>query len=356
MVHVAALDSLRAIAALLVFAQHFSQQYKFAADEKWVARAVDTLGSFGVAVFFILSGFLIHSGAMIERGNNGSIFWGNYFWRRASRILPGYYIALIVCAIVVQFWQSELMLKTDWLGVLVHFLLLSSFVPGENVTVSGVFWTVVVECHFYAFYAVMWFFAGGGNLSRVVSYCVVGSIAFFLFVSIFVPAGPLRSLLQATAPALLWKWCLGVLLAEAKYSSRLPVLRRIFSQEFLVIPAILMIFGGCLLSNPSVEVNYKRFVLALGCFALVGVCIFSKLGSRRNRFLEWTGGISYSIYLWHPLALLLTLHMSALEGGRALVVAVVLTYIFAWVSHALIEQPGMAYGRRRVRSEVAFGG
>jgi peptidoglycan/LPS O-acetylase OafA/YrhL len=79
-----ALTALRFIAALLVFLFHFPPQIGFLevlADE----------GHVGVGVFFVLSGFLITL-RYADPVARGEVRLGEYFLRRAARILPLYYV------------------------------------------------------------------------------------------------------------------------------------------------------------------------------------------------------------------------------------------------------------------------
>src|SRR6476659_10206161 len=69
------LDGLRAIAILAVLITHFSHQ------------KVLIGGYLGVDLFFVLSGFLITS-LLISEERAGGVALGNFYARRALRILP----------------------------------------------------------------------------------------------------------------------------------------------------------------------------------------------------------------------------------------------------------------------------
>ncbi|WP_217808201.1 acyltransferase family protein, partial [Oceanibacterium hippocampi] len=84
------LDSLRALAALGVFMQHF-----LAEDNLF--RSTLPMGDLGVRLFFVLSGFLItglllQGRDQIERGvASGTTVARNFFARRALRLFPIYF-------------------------------------------------------------------------------------------------------------------------------------------------------------------------------------------------------------------------------------------------------------------------
>ena len=92
------LDSLRAIAALGVLVSH-AAFLSGAARRHWWGAATSN-GNLGVAVFFILSGFLLYR-PLINAQLNGAprTRLRDYVRRRLLRIVPAYWLALTVLAI-----------------------------------------------------------------------------------------------------------------------------------------------------------------------------------------------------------------------------------------------------------------
>ncbi|HET7017347.1 MAG TPA: acyltransferase family protein [Streptosporangiaceae bacterium] len=77
------LDGLRALAVLAVIAYH--EQFGWAPG-----------GNFGVGVFFTLSGFLITSILLEQQAKRGKILLGDFWLRRARRLLPALFVMLAV--------------------------------------------------------------------------------------------------------------------------------------------------------------------------------------------------------------------------------------------------------------------
>src|SRR6201986_23429 len=89
-----ALDGVRAVAVALVLADH---------------GGIPGVGGgfLGVDVFFVLSGFLITSLLLDELGRSGRIDLGDFWIRRARRLLPALVLMVLTVAVGRQFFSPE---------------------------------------------------------------------------------------------------------------------------------------------------------------------------------------------------------------------------------------------------------
>jgi peptidoglycan/LPS O-acetylase OafA/YrhL len=91
------LDGVRAIAALSVVVVHVSDRSGFSRHQ--IAGALTARLNVGVALFFVLSGFLLYRPFVAARIDGlPTTTVAHYLRRRALRILPGYWVALAVTA------------------------------------------------------------------------------------------------------------------------------------------------------------------------------------------------------------------------------------------------------------------
>jgi peptidoglycan/LPS O-acetylase OafA/YrhL len=132
-----ALTSLRFVAALLVFLFHFEPE-----GSLW--QIVASQGHVGVNIFFVLSGFLIAL-RYADGFAQGRIRLGEYFIRRAARILPLYY-AVLFLSLALGRGEPPLSLA------LLPELTLTQALFGESVNhlVIPTSWSLTVEECFYA--------------------------------------------------------------------------------------------------------------------------------------------------------------------------------------------------------------
>ena len=90
------IDPMRAIAALCVFAGHtVTGVYAFSAHPTlflWAAQ----LAYEGVAIFFLISGFLLYRPFLTARREGRRLRLGSYAKRRFLRIAPAYWVALSI--------------------------------------------------------------------------------------------------------------------------------------------------------------------------------------------------------------------------------------------------------------------
>ena len=343
--HLRSLDIVRGLAALAVFIAHFAQQFLPMNELGWGARAFSLLGVIGVAIFFVLSGFLIHMGASRELASKGKINWRQYGRRRFLRIYPAYLAALVGYALLVLHMQSNMVDTVTIKGLVTHLLLISSFFPTEFHGISGIFWTVIVECHFYLIYPLVFQLIHKLKPIRFFTLAWLIGILFFVASSALTQAGETRMMLQMTAPALFWKWALGIVLAEICINNSLFELQRYFKHSWLALPTLVLIFAGTLTRLPAVELNYSRFILPFLCFIFLSIVIFSSLRKWRSKLGEWLGDVSYSVYLWHPLCLAVIATWPLPSLALNLCASVALTAAAAVLSHQFIEKPFMRLGK-----------
>lgn len=141
------LDGIRAIAILWVIAYHttffYIVPYQFVAA--WPQRLA-MVGDLGVDVFFVLSGFLISSILLSELEKSGTIAIRRFYFRRALRILPAYYVALAGWAAIGMPAALGYAMPRSYIWA--NILYINNYLPYLH-QFMNLSWSLAIEEHFY---------------------------------------------------------------------------------------------------------------------------------------------------------------------------------------------------------------
>jgi peptidoglycan/LPS O-acetylase OafA/YrhL len=151
--HLPVLDGVRGLAVLMVLLLHFVGSMLPTTLAERVIVGVTNYGSYGVELFFVLSGFLI-TGILYDARNKPNYF-RNFYMRRLLRIFPLYYGVL-----ALVFWVAPLVppLRGPTLDYLVDrqawaWLYAVNFYIAKHgewsLSYLDHFWSLSIEEHFY---------------------------------------------------------------------------------------------------------------------------------------------------------------------------------------------------------------
>ncbi|GAB3438373.1 acyltransferase family protein [Actinophytocola sediminis] len=159
------LDLLRALASCLVFYTHIATWYRFKQDPMPVSGVIDEyviaplhlnkeLGFIGVALFFVISGFVMAHVATKERA-------GEFAVKRLMRILPSLIVGVLLAWVLVNVGVYSIPGGATSVGaddLLANMFLLNFFIDGYSPLV-GVAWTLVTQLSVYLMIgALLWAF------------------------------------------------------------------------------------------------------------------------------------------------------------------------------------------------------
>lgn len=374
------LESLRAVAAISVLLGH-----AYALGPDGVPLASATLhGSLlasstsGVWLFFALSGFVI-SRPYVRALLSGEPLpgWSSYAVRRAARIFPLYWLALVITIVTLGTRGAS------WWQLGFHVGLLHNLVPGRQGEIVFAAWTLTLEVLFYAFVpavAVLLRRRSSGprtpaQLTRLVLLVWAGSVAFGLLGAVVHDLDGEPSLfLRQLFPAMLGAFCPGILLAVAEASGNgsarrfLDGVRRHRGPAAALVALLLVVAVATAWVEPGSSVDAVRrwlvvltlgrqvFVVAFGLLLAVAITTPEWRGAGA-RLGAWLGRLSYGIYLLHAVALYwLERHPRFIvrpeSGWSAYLVHVVqlgaIALFLAWCSWHLLERPAMRAATRRL--------
>jgi len=353
--HVDALDGIRAVAvaAVLCFHQGLS----------WAPG-----GFLGVEAFFVLSGFLITSLLLTEWSGSGRISLGNFWGRRARRLLPALFCVVVACAIYERLAGPTGAVPDFGADVLATALYVANW--HQIWTGSGYFaqtglvsplqhtWSLAIEEQFYLIWPLV--LLGLLKLTRSVrllfGITVIGAVASAVEMAVlYGPQGAgLNRVYYGTdtrAQALLAGAALAMAVhlrasAKGRPSGAPP--------RFAVVTAAVGVLGFAGLVAMMDLARSSSSWLFRGGFVVVDASVLAIIVSVTSsspgfsptrRLLEtWPfrklGLISYGVYLWHfPLFLWLTTQSTGLGGTALLALRFGSTLIVSVISYVVVEQP-----------------
>ena len=151
----ATIDALRGFAALIVLLPHSVGFFALLRSGSWCRELMSNMGvigTHGVDVFFVLSGFVIATTSANRRLTFPSA--PHFMFRRLARIAPPYWVSIAVMLGVLQL-QSISGRNGDHLpsvpDIVAHFFYVQEIIGFGSINV--VYWTLCLEIQFYLFFA-----------------------------------------------------------------------------------------------------------------------------------------------------------------------------------------------------------
>ena len=366
-----ALDALRAVGAAAVVGTHVGfATGATTANLAWAGGLLARL-DVGVAIFFVLSGFLLFRPyAYAAAHGRPRPLARRYLWRRALRILPAYWLTVAVCLVVLP--GNADTSRVDWL----RFATLTQiYAPGHLREGLGHTWSLATEALFYLLLPLL---AGpalgtGWRPGRTCAIlCAGGALVTGGWLAAMVAGVLDMGLHTMWLPAFATWFAAGMALATVHVAveagstpgrwwpvteaAQAPVTCWALAAGLFVIAAT-PLTGPRDLAEPTPGQFGIRMVLFLGvAVAVVLPVAFAGPGPVRSGLsspvARWLGTVSYGLFLWHPLALTLLLHPGRGTGSlgdlaRGYLSTMAVALLLATLSWYVVERPVRRLGGRR---------
>jgi peptidoglycan/LPS O-acetylase OafA/YrhL len=343
--HLPGIDLLRGLAAVGVTVGHLVQTATPGFHQR-VGGATQTLGSWGVGIFFLISGFCIHAPTVRRElaGDGSALDLRAFYRRRFIRLYPAHLIALLLSITVAALLPlpagagETLLSVTTVPQFSAHVLMVHSFSKSAIFTGNSVLWTLAVETHFYLAYPLFLALRRRFGSGRVVLVLAVLS-AVLTLVRSRVP--PSLELVYTNAPYRWWEWILGCVLAE-----RLLTRRPAFTVGWLAVLAAALGTLVIGIAIPHLRGGGMARTMVWPVLFAGTIVLAAWIGEARSgRVPGWlltVGSASYSIYLVHPIAFHLALAASSAAGASPLMAVlgcVLAAIVVSSGFYKLIERP-----------------
>lgn len=372
-------DSLRAIAALSIFVFHVAFHLELL-DGSVLSSYLGQL-NIGVAIFFVISGFLIYrpfAKAAFDRAPSPAP--RAYGIRRTLRIVPAYWVALPIVAVMLGITAEVF---TPPKNIVIYFGFLQVYQRETIIGGIGPAWTLCIEVSFYVAILVWaWLLrrvparADAGRLRWELA-ALVALIAFSIAWKIVVPK--VMSLddvgyfaATSSLPGFADHFAFGMIVAvlsvawagRERQNAAVRLIDRAPWLPWLAAAAGFALLG--LRTGTADQAWGDQPLLRHELKGLVGVALIlpAVFGAadrgwvRRllaNRSLLWLGLVSYAIYLWQLAFILKLKEWFFAETGwlPVALVALAATVATAALSWRYVEAPAQRLGRRLTGREPA---
>jgi peptidoglycan/LPS O-acetylase OafA/YrhL len=332
-------DALRAIACVSVVAHHYGSYWSASARLGEIANVpplpepaaagmefFGALGPFGVALFFVLSGFVIPQ-SLPRYGALGFIV--ARFWR----IFPTYWVCLatlVAVVIVAGTLFGRVPLPFSLSVVLVHFVIgLRQFLSVH--AIDPVVWTLEIELLFYLFCAIYFSIMGRIATSMI-------GVGILLFVAVWA----LSRLSKVFGPSYLEVRHLLLMFAGVALNCHFR--GQLAGRSTIALVLLCSgLFVWTLRSVMDRESVACAVILFVGAYWLRALPIF------QSRLLAGIATISYPLYLLHSVLGYATMRLLIEYGsskGLAISVASAVAIALSVVVNRGVELPSQRIGRR----------
>lgn len=313
-------------------------------------------GFVGVDVFFVISGFLITGNLLREARRTGRIHYGHFLLRRVKRLLPASLLVLLSVSIAIAVWVPRQLWGQFYTEVVASTLYVQNWLLAANSVdylaannqASPVehFWTLSVEEQFYLVMPLLLIVIMLLLRTRwrtAVGWCLAVIFAASLWYSLFLTATD-HSVAYFSTGTRAWEFAAGGLLAYLGW--RAPVAVRTLA-SLLGMATI----GACgfLMNGELPFPGVYAAIPVAGTLLVLWAGMPSRiLGTAYGlRPVQWLGGVSYSLYLWHwPLIVLFPFVVGHPPNPGELAVIAALSVLLAAASKYVVEDPFLGIRHR----------
>ena len=376
----AGFDGLRALAALAIVVLHVTSATGAVAATgagRYFARL-----DVGVTIFFVISGFLLYRPFVRSHLHaRGKIALESFWWRRALRIFPAYWVALI--AAILLFRQTALHGFWEYAR---HFLLVQIYQPKYGLAGIVPTWTLAVELSFYLTLPLYAWVLGAVTRRQTVPQRVATELAGAALLYAFglawhigvITARDTNAVSARWLPAMADWFALGIFLAVVCAAAdvwELAAATRRFVDRFADGAFVLAILAFVLVCNIGLPVDgtsgtVRQDIMREVLFGMVAGLLVAPaalglihrgLGMRvlDSRIAVAIGTVSYGVFLWHYVWITQLHTWGAFDWIRSartlsvLVITLALTFACAIASWFVVEKPLLRLKDRFGPSTVA---
>ncbi|SEW15512.1 acyltransferase family protein [Kaistella antarctica] len=297
-----------------------------------------TGGFLGVDVFFVISGFLMTQ-IVLRKFETDSFSVLEFYKKRVLRIIPALQFLLwfVLLASMVVLLQPDIALNAKYSALASVFVsniyfwkYVNYFTSGDNILLHT--WTLGVEWQFYLLYPLLLLLLKNYFKTRrqLFSSIIVSVTLFSLCLMLYLYKSD-NNFTFYMLPTRFWELSVGgcAYLASSKINLTKTV------KNNLVAGSIVILIGAVyLISEKVLWPSWYTLIPVLATVAIL--TLNADLKIFQNKFINFLGNISYSLYLWHWVWYVL-LNNFGYASGKYVVILILLSVFSAFISYRFVE-------------------
>ena len=303
-------------------------------------------GYIGVDIFFLLSGFIIYL-KYSDKLASGEVSFRYFFRNRIRRLLPAYFVFIVLTSIIALFILPPNILNSYAAGLIangfysqnfVFFQQGNYFVGAESRPLLHT-WSLAIEEQFYLLFPIFILFLRkfrSAELLLILALVFISAILAIHFSTIS------SRIVFYLLPFRAWEFGMGFLAAYIYTSGHLSKVNNLFAVLLSLLGFTIVIYAILAFSATAPFPGPQSFLALGGSFIM---CIFQDRLTGKiwfpitNTISQHLGHISYSWYLWHwPLLSFYFIYEGRFPQGMTAFSILVLGYLCGVLSYRYIEQ------------------
>lgn len=301
--------------------------------------------SFGVDIFFIISGFLITYLLLAEHEKTGKVDVLKFYIRRAFRIWPLYFLMLLIGPLLTYFYAEQNP------GYLYHFFFAGNFdlmYNGTKSVATDHLWSICIEEHFYIVCPLLVAFIPIKRLPEVLLFIVFICLLFRGYVAAFKP--DYGNTIYVHTLSRIDVLALGSLFGYLYYHKKVTF-NHSLAIRLMIYATFIFVFLNVSYNDATsfFYATVKKYFFVFAVAYWMGNFLFHPhaiLKIKKPNIFHTFGKVTYGIYMFNPVIIYLVLKTFSKFSFQNYAVFLVLVHLVlalaCYLSYRFFEQPFLA--------------
>lgn len=298
-------------------------------------------GYFGVDIFFVISGYIITKIIIESKIKNFSLL--GFYSKRIKRIIPLFSIVLIFSIIILPFIFDNFLINENINSIIAAASGASNFYFWIKSTLYGFaeknniinlhFWSLSIEIQFYILFPIL-FILFKNNKKILVSSLFIFFIISYIFICKIHEVHNFFNFYNSLSRV--FEFTFGSLIFFYSNTIKLKIKKNFYSYFYLT-GIFFLLFYIYTFNDEGRHPNPYSIILLIS-LALIIIFNNDNEYAKIKKYLGFLGKISYSLYLWHFLILILGSSYFEEYTDLLKALSVIICFLISFITYLFIEK------------------